>query len=386
MNILIVSNFYPSREFPQFCIYIEQQAKALVQLGHRVEVIVPESGRHRKEGVRKYVRSGIAVHRHSYYSLYKEIYCSALLYYNIRTLKHSFDFSSYDIIAIHMFDENTLRLFYPIARKYRLKLVLHFHGLSILYDHPLSLPARLLQRRGDFVLKRLIAKADAIVGVSDKVGKRVREYCPNKHIFTVYNGADTHIFRPADAKDRDFFTIVCVAGLKRIKGIHYLISAVKLLGKKHPDIPIRLILIGKGAEETALKNQVKFLHLEDMVRFMGLIPYEEVADILRQGDVFALPSFYEALGCAYLEAMACRLPVIGCKYQGIDEIICHGQNGLLVEPHNVKELWEKLDYLLMNPDKAREIAEEGLHTIINGYTWEASAIRLSEVYRYIGTL
>ena len=54
--------------------------------------------------------------------------------------------------------------------------------------------------------------------------------------------------------------------------------------------------------------------------------------------IFALPSRYEGLGCVYLEAMSVGKPVIGCRGQGIADIIQHGTNGFLVGPDNDREL------------------------------------------------
>jgi glycosyltransferase involved in cell wall biosynthesis len=116
---------------------------------------------------------------------------------------------------------------------------------------------------------------------------------------------------------------------------------------------------------------------------LGFIEYEVVAKIMRTCNVFVMPSYYEALGCVYLEAMACKLPVIGCKYQGIDEIITDGLNGLLVEPHSTRQIFEKLNYLFEHPQKAEEIALQGYHTILNGFTWRDSAKELQEVYTTI---
>jgi glycosyltransferase involved in cell wall biosynthesis len=381
MNILFVTNYYPSVKHPQFCIFIEQQAQALKKLGHQIEVIVPKSSS-KKKFVKRSL-SGITVYDCNYFSLYKEIFCCAILYLNIRSFEEYFDFSQYDVISVHMFHEYTLRIFNHIAKKYGNKLILHYHGLSVLYDNPIPLHVNLLQRRGDRSLLRLVSKADAIVGVSQKVCERIKEYLPNIQLFTVYNGVDTNLFVPSDKKSSNAFTIISVASLKRIKGNHYLIDAVSLLIEKYKKMNIKLIIIGKGPEKAALLSQVKRLHMEPYVHFKGLILYEEVAHVMRQCDVFAMPSYYEALGCAYLEAMACRLPAIGCKYQGIDEIITDGQNGLLVEPHNVRQIFSKLDYLLQNPQRSSEIAAEGYHTVVEGYTWQDSALRLLEVYRMI---
>ncbi len=381
MKILFVSDYYPSQEQPQFCIFIQQQAQALLQLGHQVDVIVPTNIHHLKEQCREELYAGVPVKYCKYFTFYKGIYFRSALQRNLKMFESLVDFTQYEVISIHMFDEYTLRIFTRIAKEYKKKLVLHYHGLSILYDQKLPLLVRLLQRRGDRVLHKLVGKADAVVGVSDKVCERVKIHFPQMPLYTVYNGANTELFFPVAYKKNKNLTILSVASLKKIKGNHYLIEAIGQLTQKYKDRVIQLIIIGHGPEEETLKQQVEYLRLKQVVHFLGYIDYEEVAQVMKVSDIFAMPSYYEALGCAYLEAMACKVPVIGCYEQGIDEIIIDRQNGLLVQPHNTGELYEAIDFLIQNPEEAKYIAERGYETIINHYTWVDSARTLVEVYR-----
>lgn len=379
MNILFVSNYYPDQYKPH-CIFIHQQAQALALLGHHVEVIVPSFDDRPPMNSAKKQIGDIPVTYYSYLRLYKNIYCPLINIINIRCLERTFDFGGYDIISFHMFEEYTLRIFMTIAKKQRIKTVIHFHGLTILNDQILPLPVRLLLHRGNKILKKLLSKADAFVGVSDKVCIQIRKVFVNQPVFTVYNGVDIGLFKPAIKSRGNEFTIISVAGLKKIKGNHYLIEAVKMLKDRHKEMKIILIIIGRGPEEASLKAFVKANHMEHVVQLKGFVRYDEVADMMQTCDAFAMPSYYEALGCAYLEAMACRLPVIGCRKQGIDEIITDGYNGFLIEPHHVTELFDKLEVLLLDPVRSENMAENGYRTVINGYTWLDSAKSLIEVY------
>jgi hypothetical protein len=102
---------------------------------------------------------------------------------------------------------------------------------------------------------------------------------------------------------------------------------------------------------------------------------------MRRCVLFALPSRYEALGCVYLEAMSTEKPVIGCRGQGIDEIIRHGSNGWLVEPDNLQELISALSTLLENLQLRRQIGEAARRTVIQGLTSAHQAIQLAALYR-----
>ena len=380
MRILFISDYYPSTNRPQFCIYIQQQAQALTLLGHLVEVIVPISTSHFKVKHDSMLLAGIKVYYLEYSTLYKGTFFYPWFLKNVSNFEKIIDFNQYDILSIHMFQEDTLRIILKIAKRHKCKVVIHYHGLSVLYDLPLPFLVRALQARGNLILKRLIRKADAIVGVSDKVVERIHTVYPDQLTFTVYNGVDTELFLPRLKNEDTIFKIITVASLKKIKGNHYLIDAVKILAEQHPDHKFQLLIIGTGPEEAALKGQVRKQGLQEVVSFYGYIRYEEVAQILRTCDVYAMPSYYEALGCAYLEAMACRLPVIGCRHQGIGEIIHDGYNGILIEPHDVKQLYEKLNFLFEHSDIAENIGYMGYQTVISNYTWKHSAKSLLAAY------
>ena len=96
------------------------------------------------------------------------------------------------------------------------------------------------------------------------------------------------------------------------------------------------------------------LDIRERVRFLGRQSRQQVAAAMRRCTVFALPSRYEGLGCVYLEAMSVGKPVIGCRGQGIAEIIQHGSNGFLVGPDNERELSLALAMLLRDEPRRRE--------------------------------
>jgi len=102
---------------------------------------------------------------------------------------------------------------------------------------------------------------------------------------------------------------------------------------------------------------------------------------LRGCTLFALPSRYEGLGCAYLEAMSAGKVAIGSLGQGIEEVIRHGSNGWLVEPENVEQLSSALMNLLGNSMLREYVGRQARQTILNGLSLEHQARELLRVYR-----
>ena len=97
-------------------------------------------------------------------------------------------------------------------------------------------------------------------------------------------------------------------------------------------------------------------------------------------DIFSLPSWNEGFGVVYLESMAHSKPSIACRREGIDGIIKDKKTGILVRPKDVDSLVEAIDYLLLNPKKAKEIGREAKKLVLENYTWEKSTRKLIRIY------
>jgi len=102
---------------------------------------------------------------------------------------------------------------------------------------------------------------------------------------------------------------------------------------------------------------------------------------MRRCTLFALPSRYEALGCVYLEAMSTEKPVIGCRGQGIEEVVQNGWNGSLTLPDDLAALRDALVELLRDPRLRERIGRAARATILENFTLKHQAARLAHIYR-----
>lgn len=194
----------------------------------------------------------------------------------------------------------------------------------------------------------------------------------------VYNGTDPVVFSPAaETKQREFLLIV--GNLLRGKGQELVLHAMANLKSKHPSIECKMI--GEGHDRGRFANLARDLGLSGQVHFLGRRTRAEVAAAMRECTVFVLPSRYEGLGCVYLEAMACGKPAIGCRGQGIDEIIEHGVNGWLIPVDGLNELEVGLEVLLSDSDRREQIGDAARRTIVNGLTLSQHAENLMEIYK-----
>jgi glycosyltransferase involved in cell wall biosynthesis len=170
-----------------------------------------------------------------------------------------------------------------------------------------------------------------------------------------------------------------VGNLIPVKGHELLLRAVAAVRDRSPNVSCDII--GDGPERSRLEALAGELKISDRVRFLGRQCRSGVAEAMRNCAVFALPSRYEGLGCVYLEAMTAEKPVVACMGQGIEEILQHGVNGLLVGSEDLSGLTEALFMLLSDEQLRRRMGHAGRHTILHGFTMAHQAERLARLYR-----
>ncbi|GAX91971.1 group 1 glycosyl transferase [Effusibacillus lacus] len=147
--------------------------------------------------------------------------------------------------------------------------------------------------------------------------------------------------------------IACPARLVAIKGHTYLLKALSLLVQKRKDFVCWLI--GDGIMRKDLEEQAFELGLYEYVKFLG--DRMDVPALLSLADIVVLPSLQDNLPFAVIEAQTVGKPVVASKVGGIVELLEDGKNGMLVEPGNYRQLFEKMLLLLENRDLYRRQSE-----------------------------
>jgi teichuronic acid biosynthesis glycosyltransferase TuaC len=132
-----------------------------------------------------------------------------------------------------------------------------------------------------------------------------------------------------------------------------------------------------------LKDLSGRLDLMERVEFRGKIVHGEVIDLMKEADLFVLPSLREAFGVVYIEAMACGKPVIACRGEGIEDVIEDGVNGILVEPNDVDDLVKKIELLLSDRKRAEQIGQAGRKLVLEKYTWAENAGKTIALYKEV---
>jgi len=199
-------------------------------------------------------------------------------------------------------------------------------------------------------------------------------------ILVVPNGINLSIYRnilKSDVKENNKKNIIFVGRLLPIKGLDYLMNAMKIIQNKNKNV--FLTLVGDGYYRKSLEKMIKKLEIEKAVTFTGKIPNTEIPKYLSNSDVFVLPSLSEGFPNVVLEAMAAGLPIVASNIGGLSELIKNNENGYLVETKNPEQLADGLLKILQNPEIKTKMSQNNLKKAKN-YSWESVVFDLEKIY------
>lgn len=173
--------------------------------------------------------------------------------------------------------------------------------------------------------------------------------------------------------------VVTVSVLRRGKGLKVLLDAVDIVVRAEPDA--RFLVVGDGPLRGELADRCRKLGVDKYVQWTGL--RHDVARLLTCGDVFALPTRYDAFPTVILEAMGSGLPVVASRVGGVPEIVESPETGLLVPPGDPGVLAQTLIELLGQPERRRTMGTVGRLRVLETFSTEKWVERLGQVYEEV---
>lgn len=148
--------------------------------------------------------------------------------------------------------------------------------------------------------------------------------------------------------------ILSIGAFEHEKGFDMLIEAFHKFNKQYNDW--KLILIGEGSKETALKDEIGRLGLKESIVIKS--PVKAIKSEYLNASVYALPSRREGFGMVLIEAMECGLPCVSFNCPtGPSSIIVDNENGILIEPENTDAMASALSSLAGDPVRLKAISE-----------------------------
>ena len=202
---------------------------------------------------------------------------------------------------------------------------------------------------------------------------------------TVYSGIDFRTLdRPVDLQltrqmlgiPEEWQAIVMVARLMPQKAPHLMISAFAKVLQRCPKTV--LLLVGDGQLRTDLEVQAEDMSVTENVRFLGF--RDDVPDILKIADIFALSSLWEGLGRSMTEAMLLGKPVVVPNIYGIPEIVHHGETGLLFPVGDVEQLATHLIDLLQHPKRCEYLGQNAKQLTRDLFDADIMVQKIEQIY------
>ena len=175
-------------------------------------------------------------------------------------------------------------------------------------------------------------------------------------------------------------SVLFVGRLEPRKGVLDLLKAHRILRKTGSGN--RLLIVGSGPQEREARRYVATRGLQE-VEFLGRVSDDEKAQLFRTVDVFASPATGgESFGIVLLEAMAAGAPIVASDIHGYKGVVRRGREGLLVPPHEPKELATAIARLLGDPDLRAGMSAAG-RLRAEAFSWPRVAARVEEYYGFV---
>jgi glycosyltransferase involved in cell wall biosynthesis len=175
--------------------------------------------------------------------------------------------------------------------------------------------------------------------------------------------------------------ILAVGNLDRNKNHRMLLEALVRLTSAGLTVPWKLIIAAgrSGDEHSYLTEYVRAHQLEDRVHIV--IGRSDISDLQALADIFVMPSLWEGLPMALLEAMVAGNAIIASATAGIPEAIVDGQDGVLVPPGDLNALAAALQTLLTDPRRRRELGDAAFARAHREFTVQVMTDRYESMYR-----
>ena len=269
------------------------------------------------------------------------------------------------------------------------KLVVRLHTPSFLVDRLNGVEPDKRRRAWYALEEKAIQRADGITASSVSLKKEVCAYygIREEKVTVIRNPVDTLAFSPSDKKQEeregDEVVLLFVGRLERRKGVDLLLPAVRDVLARHPNA--RFVFAG-GSPQGYSCSYTDVLESEaakypGRVTLLGALERERLPDVYRGADIFIIPSLFDNSPNALFEAMASGLPCVGSDTGGINEIIRHGETGLLFDPLRPGALSEGLSAIIREPLKRRALAKAAREAVVREYDPLKIAAETVDYYR-----
>jgi teichuronic acid biosynthesis glycosyltransferase TuaC len=386
VKVLVISHLYPSPGVERH-LFVHEQLLALTELGVQAHVISPtpwaprvlwrnERQRRRGEKPKEAVRNGITADYPRVLQPPKRMLFDRLgdfAYRKVCSLP-SVTAGEWDLIHAHQALPDGA-LAQRLAADLRAPWVVTVHGADV-YQHFRMGGA--VERRA----KSVLGAADSVMANSSAVAGLLDGVVTPEKLAVVLNGTTGlgATVEPADDYLPGEPLVLTVGYLIERKGIRDLIAALGRLRREGRTV--HLAVAGDGPLRSALEAQAAEEGVAETVHFLGRVPHARVLALMARAQLVALPSWDEAFGLVYTEAMVQGTPVVAGRGEGPEDFITDGVSGHLVPVRSPDALAGIIAQVLDDPAKASAVGEAGRAAALE-LSWERNAKLTLGVYEKV---
>ena len=383
-------------------VYIKHLSKALIDLGHQVDVLSGQPYPHLDEQVKLHQLPGLDLYNPDHLFKVKKIsdlthplnmyeflnMCSGSFpepfTFGIRAYRFLLrNQTRYDIVHDNQCLSYGLGM---IAKRGIPTIATIHHPITVDREEEFKAAGNLfkklkIRRWYSFIRmqKRVARRLSHIITVSECAKKDIaKEFSIDLSRFRVVpNGVNMEYFYPVQNNNRpENSLIVTNSADTPLKGLRYLLEAVSQVRTKQQ---VNLTVIGEPKQNGIIKKLIEKLRICDIVHFTGRIKNEEFAQYYAGATVAVVPSLYEGFGIPAAEAMACGVPLVSTSGGALPEVV--GDAGVIVPPADSSALARAITYLLNNPGERNKFAQAGLRRVNSIFSWSWAAREVVNVYR-----
>ena len=212
------------------------------------------------------------------------------------------------------------------------------------------------------------------------------EKISEEKIFVIPNGIEKHIptgsFSKKTLRSRfnlpeNAIILLHMGSFTKKKGQSFLVEAFISAAKTKENI--HLLLAGDGPLREKVSGLASLSPISERIHFPGTL--DNIYDVLPFCDLFIMPSLWEGMPNALLEAMASGIPIIASDVGGIPELVTDGIESLLVPPQNSQALAEKITFAIKHPERMKSLAQKAKEKAISQFSLQKMIERLEDFYR-----
>jgi glycosyltransferase involved in cell wall biosynthesis len=196
-------------------------------------------------------------------------------------------------------------------------------------------------------------------------------------------GVDVDLFRPLpDVAPVPGRLITTASADVTMKGLRYLLEGLAKVRTERDDA--HLVVIGRRKPGGQADKTITRLGLEDSVEFVTGVPDQRIIELYAEAELAVVPSLYEGFSLPAIEAMACGTPLVATSGGALPEVVGpDGQTALVVPPGDSEALAAKLRWALGQPGLRRTVGAAGRQRVVDQWSWKHTAAKTVEQYRIL---